>query len=413
MSRPFDIVIYGATGYTAGLTIDYLLTNKVGSAYKWAIAGRNFAKMEALMIEKKKSLPTTLVDPTSIPILVASIDVNKELDDVCKNAVVIISVAGPYIKCGLPIAAACVRNGTHYVDTTGEFQFVRLLIERHHQEAKAKKVLIVPTCGFYSVPSDLGSNMMHEFVTKLSGSPKITQTVGYFEFKKPSLSGGAAASFASIYDTVTAADNSPLSLNPVDARKGVKAPAQRFISYVGGLLKFFAVPHAMAGSDERVVRRTNALLGRPTSTYYETAVSKGLFSAVGAALNLYVLKALLYFGPIRRFVTKAVLPPPGTGPSSEDKKGSGFVATFVSTTDNGVTYKGVWEDKRDAYDLTAVYMVQGAVTILETFKDSDEANDTTIIGGVLTPASAFGLRLLNRLIEDGTSIQVEEINKAK
>eukprot|EP00388_Colpodella_angusta_P038995 GDKK01046102.1.p1 GENE.GDKK01046102.1~~GDKK01046102.1.p1 ORF type:complete len:170 (-),score=14.84 GDKK01046102.1:336-845(-) len=169
----------------------------------------------------------------------------------------------------------------------------------------------------------------------------------------------------------------------------------------------------MAGSDERVVRRTNALLGRPTSTYYETAVSKGLFSAVGAALNLYVLKALLYFGPIRRFVTKAVLPPPGTGPSSEDKKGSGFVATFVSTTDNGATYKGVWEDKRDAYDLTAVYMVQGAVTILETFKDSDEANDTTIIGGVLTPASAFGPKLLNRLIEDGTSIQVEEINKAK
>lgn len=388
-----------------------MLKSETGTELKWAIAGRSKEKLEEVLANKKKGHPTSKVDPTKITTLTASLDDDKSLDALCKQASIILALAGPYIKCGPPLVAACLRNETHYLDITGEFQFIRQNIEKHHKEAAAKAVSIIHCCGFDCVPSDVGSLMMHDHVANTSGAPKISNMVGYYEMRGTlSVSGGTAHSMVSLANTMTSADLSPVSLNPSDA-KNVAAPTQKLVGRTVAPLSLYTAPLLMAATNERVVRRSNALMERPNSVYYEAAASKGLLKALGNLATVYLVGLVMAIMPLRWLCTKFLLPMQGQGPSAEEKKNGGYTVTFVASADNGTVYKGVWEDSRNMYDCTAVFMVEAAATLLDIIK----SNNDSVRGGVLTPASALGMKYAKRLLEKDSAIlvNIQETTKSK
>lgn len=151
MTRHFDIVVWGATGFTGRLITEYLAAHAPDHV-KLAVAGRNKQKLEQILASAN---PHNRV----ISILIGEADDLASLDAIAIQTKVVISSAGPYLKYGFGLVDACVRSKTDYVDLTGEPEFIRAIIEKHHEQAQRDGTLIVPSCGFDSVPSDLGTLM--------------------------------------------------------------------------------------------------------------------------------------------------------------------------------------------------------------------------------------------------------------
>ena len=145
MDKDIDIIIYGATGFTGQLCVKYF--QSLETPAKWAIAGRNQEKLRKVAEENL----------AEVEILIADSDDEVALDNLTLRAKVILSTAGPFHRYGSKLVASCVKNNTHYVDITGENFWVKGLIENHHEEAARKGIRIIPSCGFDSIPSDLGT----------------------------------------------------------------------------------------------------------------------------------------------------------------------------------------------------------------------------------------------------------------
>ncbi|KAG0257287.1 hypothetical protein BGZ95_005285 [Linnemannia exigua] len=154
VSREFDLIIYGATGYTGLKTCQYLARTYT-EGVRWAIAGRSVLKLEEVR-EKLVAINPFL---SSVPIIKADASDLESLEAMAAQTKVLIITVGPFMKYGEPVVAACIKQGTHYVDSTGESPFVNNIIHKYHQEALDKGVILVPQCGFDSVPSDIGTKM--------------------------------------------------------------------------------------------------------------------------------------------------------------------------------------------------------------------------------------------------------------
>ena len=406
--RPYDFIIYGATGYTAQIAIDYLIaTPAVGAGHAWAIAGRSAERLGAVLDARAEALAKAGIARPAV--IVASVDDAASLDAMCSQATVLMAMAGPYALCGLPVVAACVRNGTHYVDITGEYQFIRRAIEAHHAEAEAKGVAIVTTCGFDCVPSDVGALMVHEHVAAASGgSDTVVEMAAYFSLKgagRPS--GGTAVSALTMMKTATSADRTGLSLVPFALRAGIPTPMQRFVGFAPSVQRYTA-PFIMAAGNERIVRYSNVLLGRPTTSYWEAAATRSLTEAVALFVGVVAIGVFMFVPPLRFITSRYLLPKQGAGPSEASKAGNAYTATFVATTKAGKTYKGVFVDGRNPYDSTGVFVVEAAATLVAMAKAGK------VRGGVITPAAAFGPRYLERLTSGcGITASVEEVSKSK
>src|SRR3954468_13269220 len=164
MSREFDLVVFGATGFTGKLVADYIARSP--HEPRWAIAGRNKAKLEALAL--------------GVPVLVADALDADAVAAIARRTKVICTTAGPYAKYGTEIVAACAEAGTHYCDLTGEVQWMRRTIDAYDERAKATGARIVHTCGFDSIPSDLGTWALQQEMIKAYGAPasKVTALFG-------------------------------------------------------------------------------------------------------------------------------------------------------------------------------------------------------------------------------------------
>ena len=145
MEKDIDIIVYGATGFTGKLCMEYMASKERST--KWAIAGRNQEKLKTVADELCPE----------VEILIADSDDEDALDRLTQRAKVVLSTAGPFHRYGSKLVASCVKNNTHYVDITGENFWVKGLIDKHHDEASKKGVRIIPSCGYDSIPSDLGS----------------------------------------------------------------------------------------------------------------------------------------------------------------------------------------------------------------------------------------------------------------
>ena len=290
MNRKYKIVIFGATGFTGELCAKFM--SEKYSDIPIAIAGRSLEKLEK--IKNKHGLP--------FPIIVAdAFDVNA-LEKMCKDTEVVLSTAGPYHKYESDLLGACVKNGCHYVDITGESFWIKDMIEKHHKEASNKGVRIINACGFDSAPSDLG---VFYAVNQVAGSVKSVQC---FQAWKGEASGGTMETMFSSMDAKLAKGGlGKFSLNPKNSisenqkkKTSDKITVQK-IPHLGG----WTGPFVMALPNTRVVRRS-AALSRFTGKYYgdDFVYSEGAYySKKGAARKVTFMTlalGLIIVSPLRK-----------------------------------------------------------------------------------------------------------------
>ena len=388
MEKNLDIVVYGATGFTGKLCAKYLSENSVD--LNWAIAGRNKEKLEEL--KKELSL--------DIDIFIAESNDEKALDNITKNTKVVLSTAGPFHRYSSNLVKSCVKNSSDYVDITGEFFWIREMIDLHHEEASSKGVRIIPACGYDSIPSDLGTFFSS---TKIKEPIKRIES---FHAGQGGVSGGTTETGFSMGDLKLGKKmNDPFVLNPENSVSN----EQKLLSSdsVGikknNLIESWTGPFIMAVSNTRVVRRSAALLELNQEgygvnfTYQEHAFYKKFRTALLVTF-VTLLFGLILSTPIRKLV-RPLLPKPGEGPSEETMENGFFDSFFTAELDNGEKKLFRVHGKGDpGYKVTSKFVCESALTLV---KDREKLPGGNEYGGVLTPASGLGQPLIDRLSSNG------------
>lgn len=401
-SRRFDIVLFGATGFTGRLVAEYLAEHYGDSGVRIALAGRNRGKLE----EVRRGLPKVA---NGWPILIADSHDRASLDAVAKDASVVCTTVGPYAKYGAELVAACVARGTDYCDLTGETQFVRRMIDQHHAAAKKTGARIVHCCGFDSIPSDLGTLMMQHASQERFRAP--LQKLTYFAGEtKGGFSGGTVASMLNLFEEIQRDKSvlkilgNPYALNPEGERKGPDGSDQKGVRFDRDLGQWTA-PFVMAAINTRVVRRSNAILGYPWGKDFRYAEvmstgkgPRGLARATAITSFLGGFMGAAAIDPIRKLLASRVLPKPGEGPSKQARDQGFFVTRFVGKTADGRELRGRVAGTSDpGYGETAKMLAESALC-LALGGPSD--------GGVRTPASTMGMLLVERLRQAGMTFEV-------
>jgi short subunit dehydrogenase-like uncharacterized protein len=403
--REFDVVLFGVTGFTGRLVAEYISKRHGGGDLRWALAGRNQAKLEAVRTELGLDVPIVIADSSDKPSLAA----------MASRAAVICTTVGPYMKYGADLVAACIAEKTHYCDLTGEAPFIRQMMDRHHEAAVAAGTRIVHCCGFDSIPSDIGAWLLQETLIERDGAP--ADEVRLFVLKiRGGVSGGTIASMINIFELAQDKHHRrvllhPYSLNPEDRRSG---PARR--SPVGAhydaVTGWWAGPFVMAAINERVVRRSNALLGDRYGAellYTEASrTGRGLKGRLGALQMSAAMGA--FFGaiavkPIRMLLERFVLPAPGQGPS-RDRIDNGYFKILLSGRRDGVEVGRVVVDGRGdpGYGATSCMLAESAICLA---RDPLEGP-----GGILTPAAAMGRALMTRLNGQDVTFTFEPVSES-
>ena len=390
-SREFDIIIWGASGFTGRLVAEYLFKQYGTSGnLKWAMAGRNQEKLETVRAS---------IADTSVPIVVADSSDEASIKQMVLRTKVICTTVGPYAVYGSKLVAACVENKAHYCDLAGEVQWMRQMIDKHQEAAQANGVKIVHSCGFDSIPSDLGVYFIQREAKAQKGqrAKKISMRVAAM---KGGLSGGTYASLSnvmgqaqqdkSIYKVLT----NPYGLNPTDQQEGEDCPDLMSVvfdktsqSYVG--------PFIMAGINTKVVRRSNALSNYSYGKdfrYDEATLSgkgfKGKMRGILAAIPLMFMTAKPK--SVLKSIANKLLPKPGEGPNKEQRENGFYNLRFYVTLEDGSSAMGkVTGDKDPGYGSTSKMLGETAVCLA--------VDELPKISGVLTPSVAMGDALLQRL----------------
>jgi len=398
--RDFDLVLFGATGFTGRLVAEYL-DAYAPEGTRIALAGRNREKLETLksgLASKGRAWPVLVADSADADSLAA----------VAKRTKVVCTTVGPYAKYGLPLVAACAKAGTHYTDLTGEVQFMRDSIDAWNVEAQRTGARIVHACGFDSIPSDVGAWLLHQ---KLGPMTRATYVV---EAMKGGFSGGTIASMLVMFEQLERDPSKrrilgdPYALSPDRAKEPDlgRQPDMAGFAYDDFVGRRTA-PFVMASVNTRVVRRTNALLGYAygrTFRYREvSAVPRGLrglaFSVSLAGLGVATMG--LTFGPLRRVLTR-LLPKPGEGPSAEARRTGRFRVRVFGEAEDGRRATALIAGEGDpGYQLTSLMLSQASLALA---LDTERLPKRT---GVLTPISALSDVLVDRLRSAGMTLQVE------
>ena len=388
----FDIIIWGASSFTGKLVTEYFFKKFRSNKIKWAIAGRNKEKLEIIRSE---------VADKKIPILIADSFDEQSLSLIVKETKVICSTVGPYSLYGSLLVELCVKHSTNYCDITGEVHWIRTLIDRFHEDAKMKKIKIVNSCGFDSVPSDMGVYFIQSELKKLNLHTKeIKMRVAGI---RGGISGGTYKSLNNLLkeaykdkDVFKVLKN-PYGLNPIDKMEGDdKKGLQKIIfDEVSGSWIF---PFAMAGINTKIVRRSNALSNfhyGKDFTYEEAMIAgKGLKGLIKAAISVLPL-AIVSINP-NSFVKKFIdyfMPKPGEGPGIKNRE-QGFynLRFFIKLKDNSMALAKVIGDRDPGYGSTSKILAESALCLA--------FDDLPSNYGIVTPSYSMGDKLLKRLREN-------------
>lgn len=392
-NRELDVVVFGATGFTGRLVAEYIARSPAKP--RWAIAGRNRQKLEALGL--------------GVPVIVADAQDPVALAALAQRTKVVCTTAGPYAKYGSELVAACAEHGTHYCDLTGEVPWMRRMIDAHHERAKGSGARIVHTCGFDSIPSDLGTWALQQEMLKAFGMPADCVT-GLFGPMRGGASGGTVASGFNIANEA-AKDRGVRQLlaNPhgLDPDPDAWHPPEHDRHGIGwdSRLRVFTAPFFMAGVNTRVVRRAHALAGRPWGedfTYCELlslpGSPRGLAMATAVMAGMGAFALTLASARLRELVGKR-LPKPGEGPSEAARNRGRWKAHFVGTVNEHMLVYVAADDHGDpGYASTAKMLGESALCLA--------LDPLTSEGGVLTPSVAMGHFLVDRLRAAGLTWEV-------
>ncbi len=396
--KEFDLIVYGASGFTGRLVAEYLLkVYGASGATRWAVAGRDAAKLAAVMAE--------LGAPTSLPAIAANASDPASLDALAQRASVILTTVGPYQLYGEPLVAACARAGTDYVDLCGEPAWMAQMIEHYESTAKASGARIVFSCGFDSIPFDCGVFYLQQQAMERFGQP-FKRVRGRVRTMKGGFSGGTLASMLA---TLEAGRRDPSIIktmtNPyalVSTSPGVRQPRGDAVIHDEGI--GWSAPFVMAAINTKNVHRSNALTnyryGRDF-TYDEMQLmgegEKGKKRAKAALGQSRMQMALLAFAPTRALLRRFALPKPGQGPSKEEREYGSYEVLYVGDMGDGAgdgrtLRASVSGDKDPGYGSTSKMISEAALCL----KDIPRA---TTPGGIWTPAAAMGEGLIARLQE--------------
>ena len=392
--RSFDVIVYGATGFTGRLVAEHMLkTYGVGRDVRWAMAGRSRGKLEAVRAE--------IGAPADLPLVVADVGNAGSLAAMAKSAKVIITTVGPYQLYGEPVVAACVKAGTDYVDLCGEPAWMAAMIAEYDMVAKASGARIVFSCGFDSIPFDVGVTYAQEEAQARLGAP-LQRVRGRVRKMKGGFSGGT---IASLMATLKAAkkDGSLLKTlaNPFALTPKFTGPAQPSGEVVekDESSGQWAAPFIMASINTKNVHRSNFLLGHKWGrdfVYDEMMLTgdgeDGQKRAKGVKRQGDIQNMLLGFGPTRALLRQFALPKPGEGPSKEERETGFYEVGFHGETGDGRTLRAVVKGEKDPGYGSTSRMISEAAMCLARDVGHDETG-----GGVWTPGAALGRKLIARL----------------
>ena len=383
----FDIVVYGASGFTGRLVAEYLIAQGVK---RWAMAGRSLTKLAEVR--------DVIGAPADTPIIEADSSDPASLTAMCNRTRVVITTVGPYQLYGSELVAACAATGTDYVDLCGEPGWMREMIDAHDATAKASGARILFSCGFDSIPFDLGVWYLQQEAMRRTGKP-ATRVKGRVRKMQGGFSGGTAASLT---ETVKAAAKNPsliaLLRSPFALTPGFEGPDQPsgLIPEYDSASGAWAAPFIMATINTKNVHRSNFLLGHPYGEDF--AYDEMMMTTIGDAGKAIaegiakMLKSANPFGD-------GPIPQPGEGPSKEDRENGFYDIVFIGEAGDHIIRASVSGDKDPGYGSTSKMIAESALTLLET----------TTSGGVLTPGGVIAAPLVTRLQSNaGLTFKIED-----
>ncbi len=393
--RPFDVVLFGATGFTGQLVAEYLARRRRG--LRWAIAGRDRAKLECLR-EQLSAIDSGL---SKLNLLRVDGADRRGLRNVAEQTTALCSAVGPFTRHGSEVVAACVDRATHYCDISDEPPWIRRMIDEHHAPAAARGVRIVHSCGYNSIPSDLGVLELQRHAREAFGVPsQEAHALTYIGGCPPS--GGRAATMFDLWEEAAADADvrrllaDPYGLSPARHTVAGGRGERRVPGYDAGG-RVFTAPFVRAPSNVLVVHRTNALLdyayGRDFSYREALPAGKG---ARGAGMSLLLSASVLGLrlgvrsAPVRELLRRAA-PKSGEGPPLSLRNRSFFAHELYGTVQGKRLRARVVGPGDPGYGETAKMLAESALSLA---LDTDKLPAR---GGVLTAASALGLPLIERL----------------
>lgn len=382
-NKEFDVVVYGATGFTGRLVAEYLSQQ---GAKNWAMAGRNSAKLAEVR--------DLIGAPKDIPLIEADADSPASLKAMCERTNLVLTTVGPYQLYGTPLVAACAESGTDYVDLCGEPNWIREMIEVYDDAAKKSGARIVISAGFDSIPSDLGVWFLQQEAIRRFGAP-APRVKGRVRKMKGGASGGTLASMKEVMragirnPSLLKIMSSPFALTP-----GFEGPAQPsgMVPEYDSTAGVWVVPFVMAPINTKNVHRTNYLLGHPYGKDF--VYDEMMYTTLGEAATA-LLDAAAKANP---FSGKGLKP--GEGPSKEERETGFYDIVFIGEYPDGRRIQTAVKGDRDpGYGSTSKMIAQAAITLCETKSD----------GGIFTPGAVIAAPLVERLQKyAGVTFTVEE-----
>lgn len=386
-AREFDIVVYGATGFTGRLVAEYLVQHYAGrkNAPKWAMAGRS--------AEKLAEVRDLIGAPKDTPLVVADASDPASLDAMAARAKVILTTVGPYQLYGAPLVAACVKAGTAYADLCGEPGWMREMIDEHQDAAKASGARITFSCGFDSIPFDLGVHFLQAEAVKRHGKP-APRVKGRVRKMAGGASGGTIASLTETLKAVAKKPSLALLLKSSFAlTPGFEGPSQPtgLIPEYDSATGTWTAPFVMAAINTKNVHRTNFLLGHAWGE--DLVYDEMMMTTIGDA-GKAMAEAIAKANPFGESKLQ-----PGEGPSKEERENGFYDILFVGEYPDGTSVRASVQGDRDpGYGSTSKMLAETGIALLANKGD----------GGVWTPGALLGDALIERLTEHaGLTFQIE------
>ena len=396
----------GSTGFTGRLVVEYLLDHYgvKNKQFSWAIAARDERKIGEL----KLTLERRFSDVIDLPVMIVDSFNKNSIDQMTLKARVVVSTVGPYLKYGHQLVQSCAENGTHYCDLTGEVPFIRESVDRYDKIAKKNKCKIIHSCGFDSLPSDIGVLLLQEEALRTFGRP-FNEIKLYVKGMAGGISGGTIDSAFTIYEyTKNRKDLRETLSDPYSLVSGDKIPSKppkRSLSgvYWDDKMKRWVCPFAMAGINTKIVRMTNGLLNNQYGKCFEYSEVYsfkrgvvGYIKALSMITTLAAFKVSLHSKPVGKIARRMMLPKPGQGPSKHKRDNGYFKMELVGINGKTRMKSIVVEGDSDAgYSGTAKMITESALSLILN------ANEIPNTFGVLSTASGIGKIVAKRLETKG------------
>lgn len=390
--RDFDLIIWGATGFTGNLVCDYINKNYNERELRWAIAGRN--KKKILKLQQKLKIDDSRT-------IIADSSDKDSLVKMVKKSKVVCTTVGPYAKYGTNLVEACIEGETNYCDITGETQWIRRIIDRFHTKAKEKNIKIINSCGFDSIPSDMGVFYSQKIILEKTG--KYASTINMrVAGAKGGISGGTYNSLSNVLEEalidkeVRKTLTNPYGLNPIDKQFGPDKSDLREVIF-DTVSNSWIAPFVMAGINTKIVRRSHALMdfmyGKNFAYDEATLTGKGIAGQIRGYMSLIpIFLATRKKGSIIKKIVDFILPKSGEGPSKKTRINGYYNLRFYLTLDKMTYVSKVLGDMDPGYGSTSKMLAESAICLA-----LDKIPETY---GILTPSVALGDSLLKRLEEN-------------